>query len=292
MSYTYEQIRAIADVVRNIDLVDVLKRSGAVHDRLDKAKWLTSQGLISVTGQKFMNWTQGDGGGGAIDLAMLLHRIDYKSAVIWLNENVASNPILPCAYPNQQPPPHKTRLMLPDRYDLKWPSVRNYLENQRGIPKDLIDFLADSNRLYADKMGNAVFLLLGKEKKIVGAELRGTGNLKWRGMVKGSRKDLGCFSIKREHSKVVIICESAIDAVSYFAMNRDCIAVSTSGVNSNPVWLPRAIKKGYLFHCAFDSDETGDLHASQMIKRYPSVKRLRPLTHDWNDMLLSITPLS
>ncbi len=291
MASTYEEISVKADIVRNISLIEVLKRSGAEKDNFDKAKWHTDQGVISVTGQKFMNWTQRAAGGGAIDLVIHLLQSDYKSAVIWLCDNIYSQ-TLQHAPPTQQQFSQKSSLILPGRCDSKWPRVKNYLEHKRRIPKHLIEFLTAFNRLYADNMGNAVFLLLGKEKRIVGAELRGTGSQKWRGMAPGSRKDMGCFSIHRNHSKHIIICESAIDAVSYFAMNNNCIAISTSGVNSNPEWLSRAIKKDYQIYCGFDSDERGDLYAAKMISQFPTVKRLRPLAHDWNDLLLSIIPPS
>ncbi len=78
-------------MVRHIDLKEVLNRTGAVKDNTDKAKWRTCQGVISVTGQKFINWSD------------------------------------------------------------------------------------------------------GKEKSVVGADLRGTTTKQWRGMAIGSRKDLGCF---------------------------------------------------------------------------------------------------
>ena len=42
--------------------------------------------------------------------------------------------------------------------------------------------LITSGRLYADRRGNAVFLLLGKAGQPVGAELRGTSARVWRGM--------------------------------------------------------------------------------------------------------------
>lgn len=289
MPYTYEEIGAMADIVRNVSPDELLRRSGAVKDRFDKAKWRTSRGSVSVTGQKFMNWTQNIGGGGAIDLAMHLQGTDYKSAVVWLYDNFSRHPI---QFPvlSQKPFSRKPGPILPCRCDSKWPHVRKYLTNKRRLPGDLIDFLVRSERLYADKRGNAVFLLLGKEKKVVGAELRGTGNPKWRGMAPGSRKDLGFFFIRCETSQTLVICESAIDAVSYFAMNRNCMAISTSGVNSNPTWLPRAIEKGWQIRCGFDSDEAGDLHAAKMTDRFPTVKRLRPLAHDWNDMLRAVVP--
>ena len=132
-----------------------------------------------------------------------------------------------------------------------------------------------------------MFLLLGKEKSVVGAELRGTTNKRWHGMAPGSRKDLGCFYVKSPHINKVVICESAIDAISLFALHSDCLAMSTSGVNPNPVWFPKLINKEFDMYCGFDSDEIGDTIANKMISLYPTVKRLRPHKHDWNEVLKS-----
>jgi len=38
---------------------------------------------------------------------------------------------------------------------------------------------------------------------------------------------------------------------------------------------------------AFDADEAGDAMARAMIVSHPEIRRLRPLRHDWNDMLTS-----
>jgi hypothetical protein len=70
--------------LRAIPLESVLLATGAQRDNCDKAKWHTVSGAISVSGMKFMNWNQGRGGGGAIDLAMHLNNLDFKAAVDWL----------------------------------------------------------------------------------------------------------------------------------------------------------------------------------------------------------------
>ena len=59
--------------IREIPLESVLTATGSKRDPHDKAKWHTAKGTISITGVKFMNWNQGRGGGGAIDLAMYLN---------------------------------------------------------------------------------------------------------------------------------------------------------------------------------------------------------------------------
>ncbi len=279
---TFEQIALMANVLRAIDPKTVLARSGCLRDTSQKAKWHTPVGVISITAQKFMNWTQSTGGGGAIDLVMHLRRCDFKSAVFWLDEN----------FPNHSTQPsariacgvHKD-FSLPMRNDSVLPRVRNYLTDERHIPPRLIDPLIRCGRLFADNKSNAVFLLLGKEKVVVGAELRGTTSVKWHGMARGSRKDLGCFYVNTRAAKKVVLCESAIDAISCCALHPTFMTISTSGANPNPHWLPRLIKKGYVIFCGFDSDETGDFCANKMILLYPTVRRMIPKNHDWNHTL-------
>ena len=55
----------------------------------------------------------------------------------------------------------------------------------------------------------------------------------------------------------------------------------------SPVPFFILIEKGYEIFCGFDNDETGDILANQMIGFFPTVKRLRPTKHDWNEILIS-----
>ena len=80
-------LRDRANQVRGIPLESVLRLSGAQPDRYDQRKWHTAQGVISVTGAKFMNWNCGRGGGGAIDLVIHLHHLGFAQAVQWLGQS-------------------------------------------------------------------------------------------------------------------------------------------------------------------------------------------------------------
>jgi hypothetical protein len=264
--------------LRAIPLESVLIAAGAQRNPQDKAKWRTAKGAISVTGIKFMNWNQGRGGGGAIDLAMHLNSLDFKAAVDWLRRRFPlrdDSPSLPPLRPLTLPPPDPGKLRI----------VKPYLVQDRGINLSLVDSLVESGRLYADTRGNAVFLLLGKENRPVGAELRGTGPACWRGMAPGSQKHLGYFSIHAPKPTMIVLCESAIDALSCFLLHPSSLCVSTSGARSNPRWLPAFLPQGVPVYCGFDADSTGDAMAQQMIAAYPAVQRLRPVEHDWNDVL-------
>jgi 5S rRNA maturation endonuclease (ribonuclease M5) len=281
LSGSFESIKQKADLVRGINLGQVLDGTGALKDKFDKAKWHTSKGTISICGPKFMNWAKDIGGGGAIDLVMHLKNFDFKTAVLWLDTVFSGHHI--------QIPPNKIKaksiLQLPKKDNTKISQVINYLVKIRSIPLSLVSNLIHSGKLYADTKGNAVFLLLGKEKKVVGAELRGTNHTIWRGMAKGSKKDLGLFRVRSHNPDKIVLLESAIDAISFFALYSNCMAISTSGASPNPAWLISFINKESQIYCGFDSDDTGEKTAKKMMALYPTIKRLRPPKHDWNDVL-------
>ena len=264
------------DQLRRTPLPAVLQETGAQRDRYDKAKWHTSKGAISITGMKFMNWHQGLGGGGAIDLAMHLNDLDFKRAVAWL---LCHFPVPP----DSDPPPAPLRLSLPPPDRRQLCAVKHYLVHDRALTPSLTDSLIASGKLYADRRGNAVFLLLGKENTPVGAELRGTGPQRWRGMAPGSQKDLGYFSVQAPDATMAILCESAIDAISCWLLHPASLCLSTSGARPNPRWLPALLSQRLAVYCGFDADATGDAIAAQMIALHPSLRRLRPSQHDWND---------
>src|SRR5215472_2214398 len=266
--------------LRQIPLPAVLQACGARPDRYDQAKWHTAEGTVSITGTKFMNWQRSQGGGGAIDLAMHVNHLAFSAAVRWLERQF---PIPPSASPDRAAP---RRLSLPPPDPNQLPAVTRYLQ-QRAIPKALIHSLVESGELYADGRANAVFLLRGKENQPVGAELRGTGPVRWLGLAPGSRKNLGYFSLQNPGVTVIVLCESAIDAISCFLLHTTCWAISTAGARPNARWLPALLAQDYLVYCGFDADDTGENLARQMMAHYPVIRRLRPCLHDWNDVLRS-----
>jgi len=270
-------------------LETVLLGRGAIRDVRDKTKWHTERGPVSVTGTKFFDWHQGLGGGGAIDLVMHLDQTDFTSAVAWLEHYCMTASSADRASPACQAgaDARPGSLCLPARDDRKLGQVRRYLQDERQLPATHLEPLIEDGTLYADPRGNAVFLLLGKQRRKVGAELRGTGPRVWRGMVRGTQKNRGFFWIGSQELPVIVLCESAIDAISCFALSPDRICISTSGARPDPGWLGALLNRDYDIYCGFDVDEVGHEMARQMMHLHPSVKRLVPPGHDWNDVLTS-----
>lgn len=288
-----DDLRQRAAVVREVALETVLILCGAVRDPNDKSKWHTARGTLSVTGAKFTNWQRSEGGGGAIDLVMHLTEVDFRTALAWLEHHLGMGHLAAGQATNSLQKKcvvwdGDSTLRLPVRDDQKLGRVIDYLTRRRHLALSLLEPLCECCKLYADRQGNAIFLLVaGKANRPVGAELRGSGVKIWRGMAPGTRKDLGYFWVGASNCKEIVLCESAIDAISCSQLHGNRICISTSGVRPNPRWLSALISHGYKIQCGFDADHAGDTAARQMIALHPMVKRLRPLAHDWNDVLAS-----
>ena len=294
-----DDFRRRADAVRSIPLPTVLTRWGAERDRRDRSAWRTERGPLSVTGAKFFNWHLDQGGGGAIDLVMHLGEMDVGVAVEWLEQhlgsgfaaadstaNPTSNSCSQRSTCGDAPAQTRGQLRLPEANLTNLERVRRYLTEQRCLSADILEPLIESGRVYADQRGNAVFLMLaGKAHRSIGAELRGTGKRVWRGLAPGTRKDAGYFWTGAEGGEKIVLCESAIDAISCFQLHTSYICISTAGVRPDAPWLSPLMARGYEIYCGFDDDEPGEVASCQMIARHPSIKRLRPPGHDWNDAL-------
>jgi len=273
-------IQKRAERVRGIALESVLRLAGAQPDPHDRQKWHTSEGAISVTGLKFMNWTRDIGGGGAIDLVIHLYNRGFMEALLWLEQHFPAS-----ASPQLSEPLFGTSLQLPLPVAQQLGRVQDYLTNERRLPATLIEPLIKTGLLYADSKANTVFLLLGEKNNPVGAELRGTTRRPWRGLAPGSNKDLGFFAVGPSSASSLALCESAIDAISCCALHPKYRCLSTAGARTNPRWLSSLINHGLEIYCGYDADQVGDATAKAMQAHYPKVKRLRPPCKDWNDVL-------
>ena len=270
--------------LRAVPLAEVLARLGAVKDRHDKARWKTDRGTLSVNGARFFDWHAHAGGGGAIDLVMHLRGASFKEAVAWLQHAFGEAHVLhvvaePCSSRHAfQPPP---------RDDAKLARVVRYLQRERAIPRDVLAPLVDGHTVYADARGNVVFLHRDEGGTPVGAELRGTTRVQWRGMARGSRKAAGYFAAGHVEADEIVVCESAIDAISCHALRAHARCISTAGTCPDRPWLASLVASGTHVHCGFDADDAGDSFARAMIARHPAITRLRPALHDWNDLLVA-----
>jgi hypothetical protein len=228
-----------------------------------------------------VHWHEHAGGGGAIDLVMHLRGVDFKGAIAWLRDAFGDTCLVDVAHAQ----PVARTFQPPQRDERMLARVVRYPEDERAIPHNILGPLIDANAVYADARSNAVFLHVDSDGRAVGAELRRTTRVQWRGMARGSRKAAGSFAAGPAACDEIVLCESAIDAMSCCALRPEACAISTAGACPNPAWLPDVLAAGRSVHCGFDTDDAGETAARIMIARHPGITRLRPAAHDWNDDL-------
>jgi len=302
--------KALVAQARQLDLRDTIQTLGGAQDRYDTHKWRVNDEHISINGERFYNHDQQKGGGGSIDLVMHVTGYNFKQAVAYLNHEAGPELAVAAAANHGARQAQeivergeRAPFMQPQADEDRWPQVRAYLVEQRGIPRGMIDELHERGTVYADSRSNAVFLRTDAEGQAVGASLRGTlPGSEFQGLAYGSRREEGHFSFtvgapERYSAPQYHITESPIDALSRAALIQragergEYVFLSNDGHGELP---KRQIEEGLarqaLVHCGFDNDGGGNKLWAAVKEAYPhaeAIVRERPPAGatDWNDVL-------
>lgn len=276
------ELRATATQARDLPLESVLDRLGCRRDPDDKHNWRTPVGRLTVDGSKFYVHDLAKGGGGAIDLVMLVEETDYKGAVNRLAGEFGTGAVLAQAVATLKPvieeaakaPPEPYRA--PEPKPENWPKVREYLTETRCLSGHLVDKLHELGKVYADRYSNAVFVLA----KGAGVELRGTTSKPFHGV----RGEKSAFILAgQEGEKKVAFVESSIEAISLRELGFNGRIVSLTGNSANLAKEMAGIyrQQGMTVIAAFNNDKAGE----KMSAGIAPAERMRPERKDWNDDL-------
>ena len=162
---------------------------------------------------------------------------------------------------------------------------RGYLA-MRGLSQDTIVLF--SNRIRVDDRGNVVFRH-DDLHSLTGWEMKNQG---FTGFAGGGRKALFCGRVgMRTDTPLVVITESAIDAMSYYQLKPfPGFYLSFAGALSSAqrellAWVVNRYPLARVI-AATDNDEAGEAYAQQIHQLRPDIERDRPLIgKDWNDVL-------
>lgn len=177
--------------------------------------------------------------------------------------------------------------------------THRYLEEERGIPRRLLEHPRFTGRVLVDARSNVVFPHADQDGPC-GYEIK---NHAFTGFARGGAKGLWVSGVRRTDSALVI-AESGIDALSYAVLHPDDHAryASFGGAMNpfQPALIRAAIERlvpGATVRIATDSDAEGE-GLAEVIKALVleagrgdlAVERAAPVdAKDWNDVLRRLT---
>lgn len=159
-----------------------------------------------------------------------------------------------------------------------------YLVKKRMIDYGIVTEAIRNHHLRQDENGNCAFQIFDFSGNLVGAELHGTGDARFKGQT-SEQQGFGYWIAFSEQPKTVCYFESAIDLLSFWELNRnkvaECVLVSMGGLKDVVYFnfkehFPNA--KHLLF---VDHDERG----LQFAKSILSKNYIPPQGKDWNEFL-------
>ena len=267
--------RVRAEGLRGYPLEAVVQALGYRSDPDDPARWRRAGSVVSINRFMFYDHLCGTGGAGAIQLAAHALRCSTPEALDFLAQLSPRPPI-----------PDDRRQAAPRRQDTRWPALRQYLVERRGLAHALVELCRDLGLVHPDRHGKPVFLCRNAAGEPAGIETVPAAQQ--------PTADGGFWmSWEPEWPDAVILTANALDALSILSLHlvpekcSQCAVVSTGTPSANiPKWIetwnPRRI------FCAWDATRNGDLAARRLQDKDTRIVRMRPALddQDWNDLLI------
>ena len=219
-------------------------------------------------------------GGKAIDFCTKFLGLDFRSAV----ETLLQGGVGYTAPARIDPVQRKSYEFKPGQNCKR---VIAYLVKRRGLSYELVVDLIRRGKIKQDARGNCVFPIVDGAGEVIGAELRGTGDVKFH-QISASQDGYGYTIQCGREVKWVVFTEGAIDALSLYQLYkgrlRDVLVVSMGGLKPAVVHRYQELYPSARFCLAVDND----LPADEFCKRFPGLPRRRPCegAKDWNEQLM------
>lgn len=287
-------------IAKSSNLLDIAVKLGYTPQKIGHYYTLKEMDSIRIYDQRtWFRWSNNTGGT-QIDFLKEFAGMDVVEAVHWILENSMYYRIKDISKyeryrgSNSNKKSEKKEFILPEKSDTN-NRLYQYLEQERGISSDTIDFFLERNLIYESKKYHNI-LFLGKDKDGITkfASQRGTyrGN-KFKRDVAGNDKHYG-FNTVCTSSNTVYVFEGAIDLMSHFDMKNDYLTnrIALGMLSDAP--LETFLKentniKQIVF--ALDNDAPGQKATKELKEKYEqlgfSVKKLEIPSeykdiNDWN----------
>lgn len=289
------RLKKDADQLRELPLDQVLKRVYGAELEKESRPTHASRKYVLADGRKIAVskgnagadvWIEQGGKGqrGAINLVMHLDGYKYPDAVRLLAEHFDSTAVstehareLVKRAVADVRELKKEPVAAPAPDPSKWPRVKKWLTEIRGMPSKLVDKLHSLGLVYADSRANATF-----KRENGGAFQRGTGSVKFHRSVGGP--ECGPFIVPGPsgRSNKIVLVEAPLDAIAAVATHLGAMAIASGGDQLPPAKLAPWIPDGAEVLAGHDNDKRGDQVAKEAAKEF-NATRSKPSHKDWSE---------
>ena len=279
--FTEEELQ----IAKSVDLVRVAESLGFTPKRVGNYYTLKEMDSIRIYDRSnWFRWSRqfekGQNGGSQIDFLRVFAGMDVKSAVFWLLDfsgyrRVEDKDSL-CRLKNQV---EKKELEKKKSFVLPRPSDKNlylyqYLQKERGLRKEVIDYFLKKNLIYESQdYHNIVFKGNASDGTTKFASMRGVfdrNRKPFKCDVAGNDKNYG-FNVANKESTIAIVFEGAIDLLSYVDLFDDYESnkIALGMVSDAPLetFLKENPQIRTIYFC-LDNDEAGRKAAKVLLKKY------------------------
>lgn len=220
MRFTQEEI----EIAKQADLCAVASSMGYTVRRVGKYHTLKEMDSIRIYNRThWYRWSE-KSGGSQIDFLKQFGGMDFVEAVEWLLDFIGCRKGQDLEKPIRVVKPEKLEpekaFVLPE-YAGSNAYLYHYLEQERGISREVIDFFVGAGLLYeARQYHNMVFVGTDASGTPRFASMRGVFDKNGKGFkcdVAGNDKRYG-FNVVRKESSRVVVFEAAIDLMSHMTI--------------------------------------------------------------------------
>lgn len=220
MKFTQDEI----EIAKQVDLCAVASSMGYTVRRVGKCHTLKEMDSIRIYDRThWYRWSE-KCGGSQIDFLKEFGNMDFVEAVQWLLDFVGyrkGQEVVKTIKIVEKPKPEPKKLFVLPEYAGSNAYLYNYLEQERGISKEVIDFFVKAGLLYeAKRQHNMIFVGTDVTGTPRFASMRGVFDKNGKGFkcdVAGNDKRYG-FNVVREESRRIVVFEAAIDLMSHMTI--------------------------------------------------------------------------
>lgn len=268
--------QSMIDKAAHANLVAYCEGHGIELKREGREFVVKANDSIYISAEKPWLWyrhSTGEGGK-AVDFAMQYLGMGFRDAVFEMLGKLPDVSIEPSEAVAYTPDTHTDQKR-----------VIGYLCKRRGLDYKLVTGLIRDGKLRQDTHGNCVFVIKDRAGKLIGSELHGTGDTRFKGQTspqEGYGFELPCGAAV----EWVIYTESAIDLLSLYQLFKSklsgCLLVSMGGLKPVVVEHYRSLYPDARHALAVDNDDKGREFAAEMGMQHR--KPDEPFK-DWNEQL-------